>query len=213
MEHGDTCACKNYTQYLWIDRSKTTQLAACTVIAVVCIFGAGFFLGKHKALKTITEDFEQQAFSDQVHHSLMMLYGKMQTDISTQPALVRRSLGEDGDDQSAAASVVQPTIVADAVNLSGAALAKTEDQYYAQIGKPFYVLETAQRTVAQLQKKGITSTIVKRTSTQQKTKKVIPWYQVTTQLCTNEGEVHSVISNIKKIDSAIRVSKPLIHHI
>lgn len=190
MEPIKHCSCKQYTNYLWIDRSRTTQLTAYALIAALCIFGAGFFFGKRKALETVTEDLQQQAFSDQLHHSMMLLYG--------QPEASKPTLMAEGS---------QATVPLDDQAKPEEVKPLKKEQYYIKTVKPFYVLESAQRCIARLQKKGIQSTLIKRESRQQGTNKKVPWYHIETQAYDTEEDVNKVINIIKAVEPTIRVAK------
>jgi hypothetical protein len=176
------CSCSNYSHYFWIERAKVSQLIAFCVICVICIFAAGFFWGKQKAMDMLAQDLQQDAFADQVEHSMILLYDKQ---ISS-PVQANQS-------DSAEASV-QPA--------GGAA--PLLEKYAMHINK-FAGLKAAQECVAQLQKKGIRSTIIKRESKQRDTKKIVPWYQVVTQTYDNKQELDSNFAIIKAMKPQLMV--------
>jgi hypothetical protein len=140
------------------------------------IFIVGYFLGKKYSTEVFREDLEHQAFSDHIHHSLQVLYGANQkTDDLTQ--------------ESSDESLAHPD--------------EPCFSYSAQLTS-FHSPVSAKQFVDKLAKKGITVSVIKKTSVTQQGK-TIRWYQIVTQDYATEHELVTLVDALKRSERLTNV--------
>jgi len=177
-----SCVCYDPASLLIPKRS----LSAC--IALLCItflglFSAGYFLGKHTAIKELSEQLHNQAFSDQVSQALQTFFNKVPVQ---QPLANAEPTAGDPELRVPVATESLTQAVTES---------ESPGEYHRALlfgGKEADV----QGLVNRLQRKGF-PVVMRRLVSKNDKGKTIHWYQAVTEPLANRTELLHIVDQIK----------------
>ena len=197
MKKKITCQCDCHDHPILILDSKQSALTSIVIIALgLILFISGYLIGKKNAFDAFARDMSEQSFADRLHHSMTMLYG---ADHKAPQALP--------ENETALPVPVAANVPSQATATPHAQEIKVE-KHYAQLDR-FSTRSLAQQLVDRLQKRGITTTLIKRTSetqTRDGKKQVAIWYTVHTACYPTRTEVEALVSSIKITENLKQVT-------
>ncbi len=185
---------------LVIKRNQLSRITALFLLGAFFIFLSGYFLGKRKAVESLCEQREQEAFADHLHHAVSILYPPQQLTIETYEAPDDRNTVPYRGKDSLKTTDEHQNMVQDQ---------KTDKQidepihWYKALLTGFGSRTAAQSYVNKLKKYGINTNIIKHASTiaasNLKNRRVINWYQVATDDFESKDRLGEHIKRIKRI--------------
>jgi hypothetical protein len=178
-----TCVC-NDPGSLLIPKRSLSACIALFCITLMGIFSAGYFLGKHTAIKEFADQLHNQAFSDQISQALQTFFNKV-------PAQITLNDTAEADSVSPVAPIATPEPVS--VHEQGE---QVPGQYHRALlfgGKRTDVEELVER----LQGKGF-PVVVRCVVSKNDKGKTIKWYQAVTEPLANRTELLHIVDQIKK---------------
>lgn len=186
-----SCIC-NDTSLLIMDRRQVSRCTA-LFLAITCgIFTMGYFWGKNQAIESYVQAMEEESFADKLHYSMSLLYDNYSHNHYAQDNHEEDSLVASQEQAQTDLKQTQTPIVAQS---------DTREQSHAWhqaqlVGYP--TIQAARNFVATLQKKGIHTSIVKRTSKSKK--RIVYWYQIVTDKFARKEDLMTVVNTIKKLE-------------
>lgn len=172
--------CKGCARSLVID-PYTVQLYGVALVILLCgIFIVGYFFGKHVATQSFKEEIEQQAFADQIQHSLHVLYNTPASkshEVDIAPANEEPAVIEEEQEQKP--------------------LSASSSSFYSARLIRYQSPVLAQKFVEKLKKMGIDASIVKKINTAHNGK-TIHWYQVVTKLYSSRQDLEKTVKMLEK---------------
>lgn len=198
MKKKLTCQCDCHNHPILILDSKQSALTSIVIIVLgLILFISGYLIGKKNAFDAFARDMSEQSFADRLHHSMTMLYGTNQ-----------KSLPENEKEVSAVGTASQENQIVPIAQANQKAQEIKVEKHYAQLDR-FSARSLAQQLVDRLQKRGIATTLIKRTSetqTRDGKKQVAIWYTVHTACYPTRSEVEALVSSIKITENLKQVT-------
>lgn len=188
-EYTSACVC-NDPGSLLIPKRSLSACIALFCITLMGVFSAGYFLGKHTALRELADQLHHQAFSDQISQALQTFFTK----IPAQPA-AQVEIPTQQDGEPATYSAVKQLTDSRPSEAVEEQVATEPGLYHRALlfgGKQADV----EKLVDRLQKKGFPVSVRRIVSKNEKGK-TIRWYQVVTEPLANRTELLHIVDQIK----------------
>ncbi|MEX0940652.1 MAG: hypothetical protein WDZ41_04800 [Candidatus Babeliales bacterium] len=182
-----SCHC-NDNDIMLVNRIQASRLVTLLIGCFFGIFMTGYFFGKRKAMEQINTNLQQDLLANQCNMILPEI-------LNPKPSLTQKDNGAD---------IIVPTIAQSQPEKENEETIPMESsQYYQAKLIGFGTQKAAQQFVDRLQKRGITTTIVKRISKNIQrlgNNRTIQWYQVVTKPIASKDQLEKLVDHIKTVE-------------